>query len=79
MGINDIEEENVFKTSDGSNNITMENWACGPVGNCEPNDDTALKDEDCVIAFLFPMGDYNGEWFDVDCAYEDNLICEFLD
>ena len=52
MGINDIGEEKVWKTSDGSTDVTFENWY--------PYEPTHGKDDqDCVVSD--PL--YEGQWY----------------
>ncbi|KAJ1142398.1 hypothetical protein NDU88_008723 [Pleurodeles waltl] len=62
LGINDKEEEGVFKLLDG-NRITFANWNAN-----EPNNG---GDEDCVEMLS------NGKWNDIACSHTGITVCEF--
>ena len=58
----------VWKTSDGSTDVTFENWY--------PYEPTLGKDDqDCVVSD--PL--YDGQWYDTGCTSERGFICEFLE
>ena len=73
MGINDIDEELVWKTSDGSTDVTFENWY---EDGGLPTLGQPGQDKDCVVSDPW-MPD--GQWYDTICTEEHPFICEFLE
>ena len=70
MGINDIDEEMVWKTSDGSTDVTFENWYEDAL---EPT--LGMQDQDCVVGDPYMYG----QWYDTVCTEEHPFICEFIE
>ena len=71
IGLNDLEDEGVFKWSDGSSFNNYNNWFMDNPDNFEGN-------EDCVTINTGLIGPYGrfADWNDVNCDYTFNFICK---
>ena len=61
----------VWKTSDGSTDVTFENWY---EDGGQPT--LGMQDKDCVVSDPWLP---DGQWYDTGCTNEHPFICEFLE